>query len=157
MSDHDSNGRYSMILEWEPQGAVYVVTVPELPGCRTHGKTLSEAVRRGLEVTEGWIESAREWGEPVPPPKHFVLEPVEESPSDDEDGVDASAEECEDSDDSLDSATDGEHIFWRHPLLPGEYVTITGDDDDDALPYQEREVQRLLANVRNLAKGAVQR
>ena len=29
--------RYSMSIEWEPVGAVFVVTVPELPGCRTQG------------------------------------------------------------------------------------------------------------------------
>ena len=36
MTSHD---RYSMVIEWEPQGRVFVVTVPELPGCRTHGVT----------------------------------------------------------------------------------------------------------------------
>ena len=37
-------GRYSMVIQWEPQGGVFVVTVPELPGCRTHGATYEEAV-----------------------------------------------------------------------------------------------------------------
>ena len=69
-------GQYSMILEWEPQGRVYVLTVPELPGCRTHGETREEAVKNGREVIELWIDAAREDGDPIPPPKHFDLNPV---------------------------------------------------------------------------------
>lgn len=153
MSDQDGYDRYSMILEWEPQGAVYVVTVPELPGCRTHGKTLAEAVRRGLEATEGWIESARGWGEPVPPPRHFVLDPVEDSASTGEDGVDVDPQGG-DGPEEFSDATRGDHNFWRHSLLPGEYVTILGDEDDDALPYQEQEVRRMLAKVRRLSRSA---
>jgi len=65
--------RYSMIVEWEPVGAVYVVTVPELPGCQTHGRTDEEAIRRGQEVVAGWVETARLDGQPVPPPRFFDL------------------------------------------------------------------------------------
>jgi hypothetical protein len=44
--------RYSMIIEWEPLGEVYVVTVPEFPGCRTHGATYEEAVAQGQVVVD---------------------------------------------------------------------------------------------------------
>ena len=151
MSDHDDSRRYSMILEWEPKGRVYVVTVPELPGCPTHGTTLAEAVRHGLEATEGCIEAARAWGEAVPPPKHFVLDPVDEAALSDHE-VDASAENRNDPDEPFDSATEGGHRFWRHPLLPGEYVTIAGDDEDDALPYQEQDVRRMIARAAALGR-----
>ena len=73
----DDNEHYSMILEWEPQGNVYVVTVPELPGCRTHGATLEEAVRQGREAIEAWIEAKRFWGRPIPAPRYFNLDPVD--------------------------------------------------------------------------------
>ena len=73
----DAYGRYSMILEWEPQGGVYVVTVPEIPGCRTHGETLEEAVRHGREVMEGWVDIMRKDGEPLPAPKYFALKEIE--------------------------------------------------------------------------------
>jgi predicted RNase H-like HicB family nuclease len=65
--------RYSMIIEWEPVGGVYVVTVPELPGCRTHGRTYEEAVQQGQEVIEGWIDAMRHWGHEIPPPRFYDL------------------------------------------------------------------------------------
>ena len=37
---------YSMVIEWDDRDDIFVVTVPELPGCRTHGKTYEEAVQR---------------------------------------------------------------------------------------------------------------
>ena len=77
MSEAEEYGRYSMILEWEPEGGVYVVTVPELPGCQTHGATLIEAVKQGRDAIESWIDVARELGRPVPPPRHFALDPVD--------------------------------------------------------------------------------
>jgi predicted RNase H-like HicB family nuclease len=64
-----------MVIEWEPQGGVYVVTVPELPGCRTHGKTYEEAVRQGQDAIESWIDAMRYWGRPVPGPRFFDLGP----------------------------------------------------------------------------------
>ncbi len=33
MNAQDDFAHYSMIIEWEPEGGVFVVTVPELPGC----------------------------------------------------------------------------------------------------------------------------
>ena len=76
---------YSMTIEWEPEGAVFVVTVPELPGCQTHGETRPEAVRQGAEAIAGWIESASAMGDPIPPPKVFDLGP-DPLPAQDVDG-----------------------------------------------------------------------
>ena len=63
---------YSMIIEWSSEDHLYIVTAPELPGCRTHGATRAEALERGEEVIEGWIEATRDWGRPVPPPRDFA-------------------------------------------------------------------------------------
>jgi predicted RNase H-like HicB family nuclease len=60
---------YSMVIEWDPDDQIYVVTVPELPGCMTHGKTYEEAVRQGKDAIETWIEGAMEDGEPLPQPR----------------------------------------------------------------------------------------
>jgi len=59
---------YSMVIKWDPRDDIYIVNVPELPGCRTHGKTYEEAIKNALEVIELWLEDARESGEPIPPP-----------------------------------------------------------------------------------------
>jgi predicted RNase H-like HicB family nuclease len=72
MSDHDRYGHYSMVLEWDPRDGIYIATVPELPGCRTHGATVEEAVRNGQEAMELWIDSARRWGDPIPEPRCFA-------------------------------------------------------------------------------------
>ena len=63
--------RYSMVIEWSDEDGMYVVTVPELPGCQTHGATHAEAVEMGEEAIQGWIEAARARGRPVPPPRVF--------------------------------------------------------------------------------------
>jgi predicted RNase H-like HicB family nuclease len=80
MSEHEPNayGHYSMMLEWDPNDRIYVVTVPELPGCQTHGTTLEEAIRQGRDAYESWIDVAREIGKPIPPPRHFVLDSLPE-------------------------------------------------------------------------------
>lgn len=70
-------GHYLMILEWDPRDAIYVVTVPELPGCRTHGGSRDEAVTNARQALELWLDSAREWGDPIPPPKSFKDLPAE--------------------------------------------------------------------------------
>lgn len=72
MNEHDDYGHYSMILEWDAADGIYVVTVPELPGCRTHGRTYEEAVRQGQDAIESWIDAARAWGNLVPKPRVFA-------------------------------------------------------------------------------------
>ncbi len=61
--------RYSMIIQWDERDKIYIVTVPELPGCKTHGKTYEEAIHNAHEAIELWIEDAISSGEPVPPPR----------------------------------------------------------------------------------------
>ncbi len=67
--DEERYAAYSMVLEWDPQGRIYVVDVPELPGCHTHGSTRVEAVQQGHDAIASWIEAARAWERPVPPPR----------------------------------------------------------------------------------------
>ena len=60
---------YSMTIQWDPRDNIYVVTVPELPGCRTHGRTYAEAIKNAQEVIELCIEDAQKAVEPIPPPR----------------------------------------------------------------------------------------
>jgi predicted RNase H-like HicB family nuclease len=39
--------RSLMNIQWREEDQVYIVTVPELAGCKTHGKTYVEAVKQG--------------------------------------------------------------------------------------------------------------
>ncbi len=60
---------FSMNIQWDEDDQIFIVTVPELPGCRTHGRTYEEAVRQGQDAIESWIMVAKELGRPVPSPK----------------------------------------------------------------------------------------
>ncbi|HEY5001556.1 MAG TPA: type II toxin-antitoxin system HicB family antitoxin [Ktedonobacteraceae bacterium] len=60
---------YSMLIQWDDDDKIYVVSVPELPGCKTHGKTREEAIKNGLEVIELWLETAKDLGWPIPQPQ----------------------------------------------------------------------------------------
>jgi predicted RNase H-like HicB family nuclease len=64
---------YSMIIRWDDEDQIYVVTVPELPGCRTHGRTYEEAVMQGQDAIESWIMVALADNNPIPAPQVFVL------------------------------------------------------------------------------------
>lgn len=61
-----------MTIEWSDEDEAFIVTVPELPGCRTHGATYEEAVRQGEDAIATWIDGARADGELVPPPRVFA-------------------------------------------------------------------------------------
>lgn len=60
---------YSMIIQWSDEDQIYIVTVPELPGCRTHGSTYEEAVKQGQDAIESWIMAALADNDPIPAPR----------------------------------------------------------------------------------------
>jgi predicted RNase H-like HicB family nuclease len=60
---------YSMIIQWDDRDDIFVVTVPELPGCMTHGKTYEEAIQQGKDAIESWLMVSRELGTPIPLPQ----------------------------------------------------------------------------------------
>lgn len=64
--------QYSMTIQYDPIDQIYVVTVPELPGCRTHGKTYEEAVRQGRDAIASWIDDAKASGDLIPLPRVMI-------------------------------------------------------------------------------------
>jgi predicted RNase H-like HicB family nuclease len=70
----DPAGHYSMVIEWSDEDQAYIVTVPELPGCRTHGLTYEEPGRQGQDAIESWIEAQRASERPIPAPRVFAGE-----------------------------------------------------------------------------------
>lgn len=64
-----SPNHYSMVIQWDDEDQIYIISVPELPGAKTHGKTYEEAIQNALEVIELWIDAARAAGRPIPPPR----------------------------------------------------------------------------------------
>ena len=61
--------KQNMLIQWDADDQIYVVTVPELPGCMTHGMTYEEAVRQGQDAIATWIDGSQERGLPIPPPR----------------------------------------------------------------------------------------
>lgn len=58
-----------MNIQWSEEDQVYIVTVPELPGCKTHGETYEKAVKQARYAIEGWIETNLALGRPIPAPR----------------------------------------------------------------------------------------
>ncbi len=61
--------RYEIILFWSKEDDAYIAEVPELPGCMAHGVTQEEALASAKDAMELWIETAKEFGDPIPEPK----------------------------------------------------------------------------------------
>jgi len=65
--------KYEIIIYWDDQDRIYIADVPELPGCSAHGNTYDEALNNTKEAIQLWIDTAREFGDPVPEPKGHRL------------------------------------------------------------------------------------
>ena len=61
--------KYEIILYWSNEDGAFVAEVPQLPGCAAHGDTQLAALEQVNHATDLWIETAREFGQPVPEPK----------------------------------------------------------------------------------------
>jgi len=56
-------------IYWSQEDDVFVAEVPELPGCTAHGDTPEDALASAQQAIELWIETAKEFGDPIPQPK----------------------------------------------------------------------------------------
>jgi predicted RNase H-like HicB family nuclease len=61
--------KYEVIIYWSNEDNIFIAEVPELPGCMAHGETTSEALSNANVAIQLWIDTAREFGDPVPEPK----------------------------------------------------------------------------------------
>jgi predicted RNase H-like HicB family nuclease len=61
--------KYEIILFWSDEDGSFVAEVPELPGCMAHGASQEDALANAQEAIRLWIETAEEFGDPIPKPK----------------------------------------------------------------------------------------
>ena len=61
--------KYEIIIYWSREDEIFIAEVPELPGCMGHGKNKQSALENAEEAIQLWIETAKEFGDPVPEPK----------------------------------------------------------------------------------------
>lgn len=50
------------------EGSGYLAEVPDLPGCMADGETIAEALADIQSAMCAWIETAKEFGDPIPKP-----------------------------------------------------------------------------------------
>jgi predicted RNase H-like HicB family nuclease len=65
--------RYEIIIYWSDADQAFVAQVPELPGCAADGATYRDALAAAEVVIGEWIETARELGREIPPPRGRLL------------------------------------------------------------------------------------
>ena len=65
--------KYEVIIYWSSEDDAFVAEVPELPGCMAHGPSQDAALKKANEAIKLWIDTAVEFGEPVPEAKCHKL------------------------------------------------------------------------------------
>jgi len=61
--------KYEVIIYWSAEDEAFIAEVPELPGCAAHGDTQESALASVQDAIRLWIDTAKEFGDPVPEPK----------------------------------------------------------------------------------------
>ena len=64
--------RYEIILYWSAEDTAFIAEVPELPGM-AHGDTQEEALANVKEAMRLWLDTAREFGDPIPEPRGRLM------------------------------------------------------------------------------------
>ncbi|MBE7443780.1 MAG: type II toxin-antitoxin system HicB family antitoxin [Planctomycetia bacterium] len=65
--------KYEMILYWSDVDNLFIVEVPELPGCMADGASYSDAIKNAEITISEWIETARSLGREIPEPKGRLM------------------------------------------------------------------------------------
>ena len=61
--------KYEVIIYWSEEDQAFIAEVPELPGCAAHGSSQETALANAKEAIQLWLDTAREYGDPIPEPK----------------------------------------------------------------------------------------
>lgn len=61
--------KYATIIYWSDADQAYLAEVPELPGCMAHGASYESALASAQDAIRLWIDTAVEFGDPIPEPK----------------------------------------------------------------------------------------
>ena len=61
--------KYETIIYWSNEDGAFIAEVPELPGCMAHGDSRQEALSNAYGAIALWLDTAPEFGDPIPEPK----------------------------------------------------------------------------------------
>lgn len=67
--------KYQIIIFSCNADGMYVAAVPKLPGCSAPGACYDEALREVQVAMSLWIDTAREFGHPIPAPSVKLATP----------------------------------------------------------------------------------
>ncbi len=65
--------KYEIIIYWDKEDEIYIAEVPELQGCLAHGNSYDEALVNVKDAIQLWLDTAREFGDPIPEVKGHRL------------------------------------------------------------------------------------
>jgi predicted RNase H-like HicB family nuclease len=65
--------KYEVVIYWSDEDQAFIAEAPELPGCFVHGPTQEAALASAQEAIRLWIDTANEFGDPVPKPKGRIM------------------------------------------------------------------------------------
>lgn len=61
--------KYAIMLYWSNADGAFVAEVPQLSGCAAHGDSQLSALENVNQAMDLWIDTAKEFGDPIPEPK----------------------------------------------------------------------------------------
>jgi predicted RNase H-like HicB family nuclease len=64
------HAHYHINVFWSDEDGCWIADVPDLKYCSAHGDTPTEAITSIQDAIEGWLETAREHGMPIPEPRY---------------------------------------------------------------------------------------
>ena len=60
---------YGIVICWSNEDRAFIAEAPELPGCMAHGNDRETALRNIQDAMQLWIDTTREFGDPIPQPR----------------------------------------------------------------------------------------
>lgn len=61
--------KYEIIIYWSEEDQLFIADVPELLGCMAHGETYDDALANIKDAMDLWINTAKEFNDPIPAAK----------------------------------------------------------------------------------------
>ncbi len=65
--------KYEVVIYWSQEDHAFIAEAPELPGCMADGPTYQKALKNLELIINEWIETAQEFGRPIPEPKGKLM------------------------------------------------------------------------------------
>ena len=63
------NTDYHIDVFYSAEDEAWIANIPDLRYCSAHGPTPQKAVEEVMVAMEGWLEVAKEHGDPIPKPR----------------------------------------------------------------------------------------